>query len=461
MMERVALVALAITRLGACGDNRAADTPGAAGNPQVSDGAGGTAGGAGANVANDPCTPLPCENGGLCAAADGGFTCSCPAGFAGVTCASNIDDCLPNPCLNGGTCVDGVASATCVCAGAFTGSRCELPRFQPILGTGAPCDGPLAATAVSADGSAVVGNCGAQSAFLWTRDGGFVDLGIPSTTTLDSLPFAVNGDGSALLAQLDQRDGTAGIFRWGAGAGLREVLPIPDGAALAAYAASGDLSTIVGTYVDSTLPAGDQLGFLFTAAAGLQELTVPDGSTNGCGAFGVSADGTVLVGACYGSDNVLHVSRWRIQGTEVALDLLDTSANSTFGNAISGDGNVVVGYLLSGSVYHQLRLAGAGPPEDLGTLPAAQTSGAIATNLDGSVIVGSAEKTTYPITDFATVWDAQNGLRAVGDALSAAGVDTLGWTLTSAVAVSADGKTIVGNGANPDYQQRFWIARLY
>ena len=132
----------------------------------------------------------------------------------------------------------------------------------------------------------------------------------------------------------------------------------------------------------------------------------------------------------------------------ITLDLLDTTANSTFGNAVSGDGNVVVGYLLSGSVYHQLRLAGVGPLEDLGTLPAAQTSGAIATNLDGSVIVGSAEKTTYPITDFATVWDAQNGLRAVGDALSAAGVDTLGWTFTSAVAVSADGKTIVGNGAN-------------
>jgi uncharacterized membrane protein len=49
----------------------------------------------------------------------------------------------------------------------------------------------------------------------------------------------------------------------------------------------------------------------------------------------------------------------------------------------------------------------------------------------------------------------------VGDALSAAGVDTLGWTFTSAVAVSADGKTIVGNGANSEYQQRFWIARLY
>jgi uncharacterized membrane protein len=151
------------------------------------------------------------------------------------------------------------------------------------------------------------------------------------------------------------------------------VLPIPTGAVLAAYAASRDLSTIVGTYADSTLPAGDQLAFLFTAASGLQKLAVPDGSTLGCGAFGVSADGTVLAGACFGSDDLLHVSRWRIQGSEAALDLLDTSANLTFGRAISGDGNVVVGHLLSGSVYHQLRLAGAGPPEDLGALSAAPT----------------------------------------------------------------------------------------
>jgi hypothetical protein len=36
-----------------------------------------------------------------------------------------------------------------------------------------------------------------------------------------------------------------------------------------------------------------------------------------------------------------------------------------------------------------------------------------------------------------------------------------GWSLTSAIAVSADGKVILGNGTSPARNTRFWLARLY
>ena len=409
----------------------------------------------------DPCVASHCLNGGTCATGvDGGATCACPAGFAGVTCASNIDDCLPNPCLNGGACVDGIASATCTCTSAFTGARCELPRFQ-TFGSNAPCGGSVVATAISADGSTIVGYCGTQAAFLWTFDGGFADLGISSATALESLGFAVNADGSALLSRFSRADGTSGALRWNAGAGTTDVLVQPASTELFLNAASGDLSVIVGAYDDATLPAGDQLGFRFTAAGGLKTLAVPDQSAYGCGTFSVSTDGTVMVGACYDAANVLRASRWRVQPSgDVVLDLPDTSANQTYAYGVSGDGNVVVGYSFDGTNQHAIRFVGDGPFEDLGALPGTR-SGASAANSDGSVIIGFSELAQNPFTDAAIVWDAQNGLRAIAGALTAAGVDLSTWKLSFPAAISADGKTIVGNGTAPDGIERFWIARLY
>ena len=76
------------------------------------------------------CASSPCLNGGTCAdEGDGGFSCTCAAGYSGTTCATNIDDCITadggSPCLNGGTCTDGVASYSCSCLAGFTGTNCE------------------------------------------------------------------------------------------------------------------------------------------------------------------------------------------------------------------------------------------------------------------------------------------------------------------------------------------------
>lgn len=36
-----------------------------------------------------------------------------------------MDECNSNPCLNGATCTDNVASFTCTCPIGFTGKLCE------------------------------------------------------------------------------------------------------------------------------------------------------------------------------------------------------------------------------------------------------------------------------------------------------------------------------------------------
>ncbi|MFO0747821.1 MAG: DNRLRE domain-containing protein [Myxococcota bacterium] len=74
---------------------------------------------------DEHCRPNPCQNGGSCNNGWTGYTCSCPAGFTGARCETNIDDCAGDPCQHGGTCSDGVAGYTCSCAAGFGGPHCE------------------------------------------------------------------------------------------------------------------------------------------------------------------------------------------------------------------------------------------------------------------------------------------------------------------------------------------------
>jgi hypothetical protein len=89
--------------------------------------------------------------------------------------------------------------------------------------------------------------------------------------------------------------------------------------------------------------------------------------------------------------------------------------------------------------------------QDLGTLDGASSSAALAVNGDGTVIVGR-----YP----AFLWTPTLGMVDLQTYLISQGADLTGWTLAEARGVSADGRTIVGNGSNNVTGQSVWIARL-
>jgi probable HAF family extracellular repeat protein len=95
----------------------------------------------------------------------------------------------------------------------------------------------------------------------------------------------------------------------------------------------------------------------------------------------------------------------------------------------------------------------------LGFLPfGGYFSEAFGVNADGTVVVGVGSATG--INQEAFRWTQAGGMQSVQALLTAEGVSTTGWTLTSAQGVSADGQVIVGYGTNPSGRLEGWIARL-
>ena len=156
---------------------------------------------------------------------------------------------------------------------------------------------------------------------------------------------------------------------------------LPGGSQSAAYGVSADGSVVVGM---ATNAAGQPRAFRWWAA--MQDLgTLPGGYDSW--AFGVSADGSVVVGAARNAAGVWLASRWTASGGMQNLDTLVTS----YAYAVSADGSVVVGTVAGRRAF---RWTASGGMENLNTTYASLlTNGsylveATAISPDGRYIVG-------------------------------------------------------------------------
>ncbi|TRZ01243.1 hypothetical protein DNTS_014817 [Danionella cerebrum] len=70
--------------------------------------------------------PNPCEHGGSCKNTEGSFTCNCAPGYTGPRCEQDINECGSNPCHNDATCLDQIGDYTCICMPGFEGLHCEI-----------------------------------------------------------------------------------------------------------------------------------------------------------------------------------------------------------------------------------------------------------------------------------------------------------------------------------------------
>lgn len=321
---------------------------------------------------------------------------------------------------------------------------------------------------VSADGSVVAGIgsiAGGDEAFRWTRSEGLNGLGVLPNSSPYSIAYGISADGGSIVGTSHfGGPGEADAIRWNVGGmlGLGDLSGGRDSST--AYDVSADGSVVVGR--GNTATANEAI--IWTSQDGVVGLGhLPDGRRDTF-ARGVSNDGSVVAGYSFGHPDgsclppVLcstQAFRWTADDGMVGLgDLAGGDFTSTaFG--ISGDGDVIVGYSLSGLGNEAFRWTSAGGMVGLGDLADGLfQSFAQGVSLDGSVIVG---RGNGALGDEAFVWTAENGMQRLMDILIAGGVSGLDdWTLTHAMGISDDGTTVVGTGFNPDGNREAFVANI-
>jgi len=116
-----------------------------------------------------------------------------------------------------------------------------------MVGLGAlPAASGSGASAVSADGSIVVGNIGAFG-FRWTESEGMQPLRNPTGESRNALVYDISGDGSVVVGMTRTDSGHPEAFRWTESEGMQLLGDLPGGNTFSrATATSADGSIVVG-----------------------------------------------------------------------------------------------------------------------------------------------------------------------------------------------------------------------
>ena len=330
------------------------------------------------------------------------------------------------------------------------------------------------ATAVSADGRAVVGESdddnGARRAVVWSGSGwgSKTDLGTHRTDNSGvSSATAASTDSSVVVGEASGDTFSQHATVWsGSGWGSKTDLgTLSSGNAngSSASAVSGDGSVVAGWAHDDNYV---QRAIVWSGSGWQTKTDLGTLRTNNSGssiAYAVSRDGSVVVGSADGDTFSQHATVWSGSGWGSKTDLgtLRTN-NSGYSNAIavSSDGSVVAGYaqndngdqratVWSGSGWHT--------KTDLGTLKTnnSGTSVAQAASSDGSVVGGFADNDNGDTR--ATVWSG-SGWQTKTD-LGTLKTDNSGFS--QLYGFSADGNIAVGGSDNDngDFRAVVWNLR--
>lgn len=293
--------------------------------------------------------------------------------------------------------------------------------------------------AISADGSTVIGQSGSgsnQVPFYWTRGAGLTPF--PSGFGA----AALNADGAVFAGALANQH--AGL--WSVADGIQD-LGIPFGQYQAgAFGISGDGTVVVGQTYSAV---GSGPAFRWTSATGMTLLQSLPGDTS---AFvsAVSESGLEIVGQS-GRSQPYHTLavRWASNGNvePITADMIQATA-------VNADGSAIVGRAVFGTVTAAAIWTSRGGLQQLGSLDGGTGATAYAISGDGSVVVGDG---TLVSGGRAFLWTQDTGMVDLNAYLASAGLDVSGWTLQDARGVSHDGRTIAGFGLHNGLQQG-WVA---
>ncbi len=279
---------------------------------------------------------------------------------------------------------------------------------------------------ISADGSTVVGTSifgtpAFLGAFRWTRATGLISLGTLGGENAEA--FACSADGSTVVGASNVSGIQKRPFRWTQALGMQDIFgiaQIPDFGSASDVSADGQIvvgnvyrgttqrgfvwstggtytefdtlagfTEVIATSADGQVVVGfSQLGqarraFRWTQATGAQDLGDLGGTVSE--AYGVSADGSTIVGMSETSTGIERAFRWTQGAGMQAID--PTIVGDTTALDVSADGNTIVGRILVGGVYSAYvwnEVTGTQALEPLGF--GNRVAGAISD--DGSVLAG-------------------------------------------------------------------------
>jgi hypothetical protein len=489
----LASVVAASVGVGACeplDDRRPrVDTPQVGLDPTGPGDAGSEPGGADASDAQTgPLEVLPnCDAGDLCECPDGTSLCGgrCISTTAGSCCSSSecgaFQECNTSTnrcgCQPGAVSCDGACLAPgscCVdadCGGAGVGTcgaggvcACTAGAFGPScagrflgLGVADGLDADSEATALSGDGTVVVGWSGfagdppLASAARWVwQSNQVLDLGTSADDVSGptSIATAVSHDGSVVVGDASSQlfgSDTFVAFRWTSETGLDVLDPGSASTFTRAEAVSSDGSIVFG-YADND--GGPNAGARWRSAAGnALELISADPESFRIGA--VSGDASVIAGSLLLETPVLFDAALTGAARFRPLDR-GAFASGTI-NGVSGNGAQIVGTMDGAQAVRWVNSNPAGAPS-VGNLQELGAGDALDVS-DAGVVVGNSG-------GVAVVWDAAGTQRTLLSILEEANAGGLqGWTLTSANGISDDGLVIAGAGARGGRREA-WVLRL-
>lgn len=294
---------------------------------------------------------------------------------------------------------------------------------------------------ISANGSVVVGetkspNSVVGEAYRWTSSGGMQLLGdLAPGGIFVSSSTSISGDGSTVAGFASNSDNNLEAFRWTSGTGMVGLGDLTGNVTgSVAYGISSNGSVIVGRGISAS--GAEAFRWTGGVMTGLGDLP---GGIFYSEAYGVSGDGSIVVGYS-DSSNGSEAFRWTSGTGMIGLGDLSGGTFQSEANAISADGSVIVGYgMLDMFGAQAFRWTLEDGMEALSNGELGNTE-ALAISADGSVIVGGIGAID------AFVWTEAGGMQSLRDLLIASGIDLSDWVLGPATAVSADGMTIAGTG---------------
>lgn len=315
---------------------------------------------------------------------------------------------------------------------------------------------------ISSDGSSTVGYSAYTNdwqAFRWTESGGMSLLDPTLPAGYYSVATGASSDGSVVVGGYGDQN-TDWSFRWTAETGITRLHELEPGMFNSvAWDVSDDGHSTAGAVNAGGLDFGQP--FYWTSSYGLRLLDLSGTGYSDGVPVRISGDGRTMVGRMTRSDSAGYQHEafyWRDETGFVKLGGLHPFVVDSLASGVSYDGSTIVGQTLAAPndrlAFKWTEAAGM---QSLGDLPGGQSnSHATAVSADGSIIVGAGSS---DIGQEAFVWDESRGMRSIMEILTDQfGADLSGWQLAYAYDVSADGRTIVGWGINPQGQTEAWIA---